>query len=400
MKKVYWYFLSLLLIITVAIIGWFIYFKPATAINQISANNETSIKDIADQVILILKNKDSNQLAKFAHPEKGIRFSPYARVYIYDDIVFNASQIKNLFTDRKQYLWGRYLESELEIELTPAKYFAEFVYNADFINSKQVSINEVIGKGEFVANLSEDYPEATIIEYYVPGIDPKLEGEDWQSLIIALEKFNDQWFIVGIIHNNIISTNTKPLYKEGLTRPIEFSEKNEPVLSPEEAKTIIEKEATQVITLLKQGNFKELAAEIHPVKGVRFTPYTVADDSDLIFMADQIETIDNDNNKYIWGAYDGSGFPIHLTFKKYFDEFVYSQDFADAEQVSYNQIITDTGFRENQFAAYPGSIIVEYYNSNKDSEFEGMDWQSLRLIFEEMDNNWYLIGIIHNQWTI
>lgn len=54
--------------------------------------------------------------------------------------------------------------------------------------------------------------------------------------------------------------------------------------------------------------------------------------------------------------------------------YVYSQDFAAAEQVSYNQIITETGFSENQFAAYPGSIIVEYYNSNQDSEFEGMDW--------------------------
>lgn len=399
MKKTYLY-LSVSLIITLAVIGWLIYFKPATVINQISANDETSIKDIADQVILTLKNKDSDQLAKFTHPEKGIRFSPYARVYIYNDIVFSASQIKKMFTDQKQYLWGRYLDSELEIELTPAEYFAEFVYNADFINSKQVSIDKVIEKGGFVANLSEDYPEATIIEYYIPGVDTKYKGEDWQSLIIALEKFNDQWFIVGIIHNNIISTNAKPLYKEGLTRPIEFSEKNEPVLSPEEAKTIIEDEATHVITLLKQRNFKELAAKIHPVKGVRFTPYTVVDDSDLIFMADQIETIENDNDKYIWGAYDGSGFPIHLTFKKYFDMFVYSQDFADAEQVSYNQIITDTGFRENQFAAYPGSIIVEYCNSNKDSEFQGMDWQSLRLVFEAMDNNWYLVGIIHNQWTI
>ena len=142
-------------------------FQTSDSNNQISANDETSIKDIADQVILTLKNKDSDQLAKFTHPEKGIRFSPYARVYIYNDIVFNAAQIKNLFSDQKQYNWGTYLDSGLEIELTPAEYFAEFVYNVDFINSKQVSINNLIGKGEFVADLSEDYPEATIIEYYV-----------------------------------------------------------------------------------------------------------------------------------------------------------------------------------------------------------------------------------------
>jgi hypothetical protein len=29
-----------------------------------------------------------------------------------------------------------------------------------------------------------------------------------------------------------------------------------------------------------------------------------------------------------------------------------------------------------------------------------MDWQSLRLVFEETAGNWYLVGIVHDQWTI
>jgi hypothetical protein len=31
---------------------------------------------------------------------------------------------------------------------------------------------------------------------------------------------------------------------------------------------------------------------------------------------------------------------------------------------------------------------------------EGLGWQSLRLVFEEFEGNWKLVGIIHNQWTI
>ena len=33
-------------------------------------------------------------------------------------------------------------------------------------------------------------------------------------------------------------------------------------------------------------------------------------------------------------------------------------------------------------------------------DFDGMDWKSLRLVFQEKDNIWYLVGIIHDGWTI
>jgi (p)ppGpp synthase/HD superfamily hydrolase len=29
-----------------------------------------------------------------------------------------------------------------------------------------------------------------------------------------------------------------------------------------------------------------------------------------------------------------------------------------------------------------------------------MDWRSLRLVFEKKDDIWYIVGIIHDQWTI
>jgi (p)ppGpp synthase/HD superfamily hydrolase len=44
--------------------------------------------------------------------------------------------------------------------------------------------------------------------------------------------------------------------------------------------------------------------------------------------------------------------------------------------------------------------MVEYHFSGFDPKYEGMDWRSLRLVFEEKDNIWHLVGIIHDQWTI
>jgi hypothetical protein len=29
-----------------------------------------------------------------------------------------------------------------------------------------------------------------------------------------------------------------------------------------------------------------------------------------------------------------------------------------------------------------------------------MDWRSLRLFLEQKDGTWYLVGIVHGQWTI
>ena len=55
---------------------------------------------------------------------------------------------------------------------------------------------------------------------------------------------------------------------------------------------------------------------------------------------------------------------------------------------------------ENQFEVYDNPIIVEYYFPGFNPEYEGMDWKSLRLVFEQYEDNWYLVGIIHNQWTI
>jgi hypothetical protein len=55
---------------------------------------------------------------------------------------------------------------------------------------------------------------------------------------------------------------------------------------------------------------------------------------------------------------------------------------------------------ENQFEVYEKAIIVEYYFSGIEPQYEGLDWQSLRLVFQENEGSWCLVGIIHNQWTI
>ena len=172
-------------------------------------------------------------------------------------------------------------------------------------------------------------------------------------------------------------------------------------ISPKEAKNILNNKASEVITLLKVKNMEEFATRIHPTKGVRFTPYTtVSSEADKVFNKDSIKNFFQDETEYLWGHYDGSGEDILLKPNDYYERFVYDEDYVNAEIVSYNEIMSSNNNIENQFKIYPNSIIVEYYFSGFNPDYSGMDWRSLRIVFEKENDEWYVIGIIHNEWTI
>lgn len=175
----------------------------------------------------------------------------------------------------------------------------------------------------------------------------------------------------------------------------------EPTISSEEAESIIKTKASQVIKLLKEKDMKELAKYIHPTFGVRFTPYTtVSLETDLVFNKENMENFFTDEKEYLWGYYDGSGFDILLKPSEYYDEFIYDENYVNTEKIGYNEVLSSNNNLENQFAFYHNSIVVEYYFSGFNPDYMGMDWRSLRLVFQKYEDKWYLVGIIHNQWTI
>jgi hypothetical protein len=198
----------------------------------------------------------------------------------------------------------------------------------------------------------------------------------------------------------------------GILLPLEFRgaveealqakpEPSKEILSSEGAEAMIAKKAEETISAIKNKNMEKLSSFIHPDKGVRFSPYSYVNlETDLMFKSGQLMNSFADQKEYTWGSYDGSGEPIRLTFAAYFNHFVYDQDYSRAEEIGYNRIIGKGNTINNNLEAYPGSIIVEYHFSGFDSKYEGMDWKSLRLVFEEKEGEWYLVGIIHDQWTI
>jgi len=164
---------------------------------------------------------------------------------------------------------------------------------------------------------------------------------------------------------------------------------------------VITDRANDAILAIKNRDMAKLSALVYPDEGIRFSPYSYVDvKNDIVIPVTRLENIFDDVTNYTWGTYAGSGELIELSFTEYFKRFIYDQDFANAEEIGYNKIIGKGNLQNNILEAYPGSIFVEYHFPGFDPKYEGMDWKSLRLVFQEYDSTLYLIAIIHDQWTI
>ncbi len=161
-------------------------------------------------------------------------------------------------------------------------------------------------------------------------------------------------------------------------------------------------QALIVINLMKNKDMKNLSDYVHPKRGVRFSPYGYIDEqSSIIIQADKLPKMMEDQTIFTWGAYDGSGENISLTYTKYYEQFVYDVDFASANIIGNNKIVSTASTSVNNLAqVYPKEVFVEFYFAGFDAQYAGMDWKSLKLVFENKDDKWYLVGIIHDQWTI
>ncbi len=158
--------------------------------------------------------------------------------------------------------------------------------------------------------------------------------------------------------------------------------------------------AAAIVKVLSARQLEPLATYVHPQKGVRFSPAAYIDpQADRVLAAGQLAAAWTDNTAYRWGVDDATGEPIKLSFRDYFASFVYDADYAQAEKVAYDEVIGSSTTVNNLTKVYPDARFVEYHFSGFDPQFEGMDWKSLRLVFEQLEGVWYLVGIVHDQWS-
>jgi hypothetical protein len=158
-----------------------------------------------------------------------------------------------------------------------------------------------------------------------------------------------------------------------------------------------------ILVEIKMGNYSSLIKFIDPVSGVRFSPYGYIDTaSDIVLTREKYlgKAANPKQGKMIWGVIDPSGEPINLTVDGYMKKFVYDVDFLNPEKFKVNEFIGGGNSLNNLLSVYKGSEFTESHFSGFEKKYEGMDWRSLRLVFKMRDGKYYLVGVIHSEWTI
>lgn len=209
----------------------------------------------------------------------------------------------------------------------------------------------------------------------------------------------EQVNIEEIAQENIIEKNmtnkTEKVKKQENTKAT--------TLNSEEAKQLIESKAQESITAIKNKDFKTVAKLTHPNHNLVISPYANFNDKNQSFSQNEVENLISNNTKYNWGNYNGLAVgSIEMNFSNYYASFIYDQDYANAEKISYNEDLSKGKVKNNSQSFFENSIVVEYHFSGFDPELKekGMDWRSLRLVFIEVDGEWYLKAISHDELTI
>lgn len=323
------------------------------------------------------------ELTSAEKPVKEGRFETKANYKIEDDKVVFDFQLINHYPEQKQLMFGSGQQFELII---------------------------TDEKGEEVYRCSDDKVFTLALEYkdINPGESLKWQDE-WDMTNKDGEKLESGKYKAKI-RIIAIQEDNQEIDKSQLTTVVNFALNNQSqeqeiedrnIIQTEKAKEIIEDIANKVIGAISEKDGKLISEFVHPVKGIRFTPYThVSLKDDVVFDKEEVSNFFTNQEYYLWGNYDGTGDPISLTPSQYYDRFIYSKDFMNAKEVGYNEVLSYGNMLENQFEVYNNAIIVEYYFPGINPDYGGIDWESLRLVFEQYEDCWYLVGIIHNQWTI
>jgi len=163
----------------------------------------------------------------------------------------------------------------------------------------------------------------------------------------------------------------------------------------------IRKQSQIIIEQLDSKNYSALIDFIHPQKGLYFSPYTYVqkDRYPHVSKGDYRSFIKPDSLIY-WGEQDGTGDSILLNFHNYSDKYIYRAKYLEAEHFSIDSIMGKGNTINNIKSIFPNATIVEYHFPGLEPKYQGMDWCSLRLVFEEFEQKFYLVAIVNDQWTI
>jgi hypothetical protein len=167
-------------------------------------------------------------------------------------------------------------------------------------------------------------------------------------------------------------------------------------LSKEE---IIQTLNNEILSTFKSKDYVKLANYIHPEKGVQFSMYAyINPKKDKQFSKEDFQKYVTTNIKFTWGEKDGTGDPLVLSLKNYIEEWIFRKDFSKGEY-HLSSFKASGNSMNNLRNIYPKLDFTENYIPGSE-KYGGMDWNSLRFVFDQYQGQFYLVAIVNDSWTI
>ncbi len=173
--------------------------NDSITINQPVENKDQSLKQVNDEVLQALKNKDYKNFASFIHPQKGIRFSMYAFVDVKGDKHFSKADFEKYQPTKMIFTWGSQDGSGDLYKTTINDYLGKWVFSKDFTTG-QYALNKFIGGGNSLNNLKEAYPQADFTENYMKGTE-KYGEMDWKTIRLVFEQFQGKYYLIAVVND-------------------------------------------------------------------------------------------------------------------------------------------------------------------------------------------------------
>lgn len=163
--------------------------------------NNFDIEEDSKQILSLMEEESFAKIARFVHPTKWVRFSPYTYIDLDTSVVLypddfqwnlNSWELMRWYTD-----WAGF-----EIEETIYDYFKEWVYSTGFLYADQTFVNQTISRWNNLNNINDVFPGSQHIEYYFDWFDPQYEWMDRLSLTLVFEDYNWKYYLVWLIRGS------------------------------------------------------------------------------------------------------------------------------------------------------------------------------------------------------
>lgn len=158
--------------------------------------------------------------------------------------------------------------------------------------------------------------------------------------------------------------------------------------------------AARVVAALAADDYAALAALASPTRGVRFSAYAYVSDEDPLITAAQLAGAASDPTVILWGYTDGEGAPIRRTIAQRLDDIAGSTALTSTEIIGHDVRVKTGNSFDNIAEVFPGLPVVEYHFSGTCCLYGGMDWESVRLVFENAAGGPRLVAVVQDTWTM